>query len=85
MTTSTPQQFIPRTAGDALAVEIARTFHDDARLALYRRICAGHDHSLVYRAFKETMEVPQEQVKRSRRALFLFFLHSYDEDYRPRN
>lgn len=83
MRTPKPESFIPQTAADALAVEITRAFHDEARLSFYRQICARHDHSIVYRAFKETMTIPAEQVKRSRRALFLFFLHSYDQDRRP--
>lgn len=89
MTTSQPTPrpipFIPRTPADALAVEITRAFNDESRLSFYRQICAGHEHSVVYRAFRETMAIPADQVKRSRRALFLFILHSYDQDDHPRD
>ncbi|MEW6051060.1 MAG: hypothetical protein AB1644_08395 [Candidatus Zixiibacteriota bacterium] len=81
MTTHAPAPFAPRTAADALALEIAVRFGDIARLSLYRQICGNHDRSVVYRAFREAMAVPADQVKKSRRALFLFILHAYD--HRP--
>lgn len=85
MTGDAPPPFAPRTAADALALEIAVSFGDLARLSLYRQVCARHDHSVVYRAFREAMLVPAEQVKKSRRAIFLFILHAYDHhDNHPR-
>lgn len=78
MTTHAPPPFVPRSAADALALEIAVRFGDIRRLTLYRQICANHDRSVVYRAFREAMAVPAAQVKKSRRAIFLFILHAYE-------
>ena len=72
--------FVPKTPADALALEIAQTFGDEQRLSFYRQICAAHDRSLVYRAFRETMAIPADQVKKSRLAIFLFILRAYDRD-----
>jgi len=79
MTTSQPIPFIPKTAADALALEIAQAFSDEARLPFYRQVCAAHDRSVVYRAFRETLDMPVAHIKKSRKALFIYLLRSYDQ------
>lgn len=80
MTNARPVPFLPRNPADALAFDIARSFGDMAHLSLYRQVCGTHDRSVVYRAFREAMEVPAEQVRKSRRAIFFFILRSYAAD-----
>lgn len=80
MTRLVPPPLVPLSAEDALALEIAVRFGDIVRLALYRRICARYDRSLVYRAFREALDMPAMQVKKSRRAVFLCILYAYDHD-----
>jgi len=70
--------FIPRTAADALALEIATSFGDTGRLTFYRQICAAHPHGLVYRAYREALTMPEHQIKKSRRALFIYLIRHYD-------
>lgn len=84
MTAYHPIPFIPKTPADALALDIARAFGDTTHLPHYLRVCATHDRSVVYRAFREAMEVPAHQVKRSRPAIFFFILHAYDHRNSPR-
>lgn len=78
MTPNRPIPFIPKTAADALALEIARAFGDEVRLPFYRQICAAHDHSLVYRAYREALVMPEHQIKKSRRALFIYLIRHHD-------
>lgn len=70
--------FIPGNANDALALDIARAFHDESRMALYREVCGAYDHQLIYKAFRETMQVPSHQVKKSRRAIFFYIIKTYE-------
>lgn len=78
MTPNRPIPFIPRTAADALAVEIARAFGDEVRLPFYRQVCAAHNRSLVYRAYREALVMPEHQIKKSRRALFIYLIRHHD-------
>ena len=80
MTTTQPVPFIPKTNADALALEIAQSFKDEIRLEMYRRVCVSREHSVVYKAFRETMAIPAHQVKKSRPAIFFFILHAYDKE-----
>lgn len=72
--------FTPKTPKDALALEISRAFADEIRLPFYREVCSAHPYPLVYRAYRDVMAIPAHQVRKSRRALFLFILHSYAND-----
>ena len=72
-----PLRFIPRTAADALALEIASAFNDEARLPFYRQICCANPLAIVYRAFRATQSMPSWRIKKSRRALFIYLLHKY--------
>jgi hypothetical protein len=74
-----PIPFTPRSASDALALEIAQAFKDEIRLPLYRQLCSAHNHSLVFRAFRDTMRIPIFRVKKSRCALFIYLLKKYDQ------
>jgi hypothetical protein len=78
MTPNRPIPFIPRTAVDALALEIARAFNDEVRLPFYRQVCAAHVHSLVYRAYRQALAMPEHQLKKSRRALFIYLIRQHD-------
>ena len=78
MTSTLPIPFIPKNAADALALEIARSFGDETHLSLYRQVCATHNRSLVYRAYREALDMPAERVRKSRRAIFFFIVHQYD-------
>lgn len=78
MTPNRPIPFIPKTAADALALEIARAFSDEVRLPFYRQVCTAHSNGLVYRAYREALAMPSHQIKKSRRALFIYLIRQYD-------
>lgn len=78
MTTTQPLNFVPKTPNDALALEIARHFNDESHLFFYRQVCSAYDRNLVYRSYREALEVPEWRIKKSRKAIFLFILHTYD-------
>ena len=83
---NTPLAFIPRTKADSLALDIAEEFNDQARLPLYREVCSAHDGQLVYRAFRAALATPLSQIKKSRKALFLYLIRKYEYESRtPRN
>lgn len=63
----------------ALGYEIALAFGDMNQLELYQRICLSHDRRIVYRAFRETVEIPYSKVKKSRRALFIYLIRKYEK------
>lgn len=73
-----PLNFIPRTRQDSLALEIAQEFSDLPRLPFYRQVCSAHDNQLVYRAFRVTRSTPLSQIKKSRKALFLYLIRKYE-------
>ena len=70
--------FIPRNPTDALALEIARAFGDEIRLPFYKQVCSTHNHSHIYRAFKDTLRTPLHKIKKSRRALFIYLIRKYE-------
>jgi hypothetical protein len=78
MSNSKAIKFEPKTPSDALALEIAKSFGDEIRLPLYRQICAAHNHSNVYRAFKDALRTPIHKIKKSRRALLIYLLRKYE-------
>jgi len=73
-----PIPFIPQTPADALALEIAQSFNDEVRLPLYRQICSAHEHSIVYRAYRLVLRMPESKIKKSRRAYLIYLLKKYE-------
>jgi len=69
MSDTAPQAvpFTPKTEGERLALDIARTFNDEASLPKYLRLCADHDLEIVRRVFNEVQRIPRRRSK-SRKA-----------------
>lgn len=63
----------------ALAYEIAQAFGELSQLELYQRICLGHDRHIVYRAYRETADVPLSKIKKARRGLFIYLIRKYEK------
>lgn len=63
----------------ALAQEIAQAFGDTSQIDTYRRICEAHNHQVVYRAYREAVDVPLSKIKKSRSALFNYLIRKYEE------
>ncbi len=79
MSDTTPQAvpFTPKTEGDRLALEIARTFEDETRLPKYQHLCAYYDLDIVKRVFFEVQRIPQEKIKKSKGALLTYLVKKY--------
>ncbi len=80
--------FEPKTKGDLLALDIAKAFHDEVHLPMYRHFCATMDESIIRRAFSRVMQTPEQEIKRSRPALFIYLIRKYaypakDQNPRP--
>lgn len=76
--------FIPKTAADSLALEIAQAFNDEKHLSTYRKVCLRRNLSAVYKVYRETMSIPPHRIKKSRRAIFFFLLRAYDRNHTSR-
>lgn len=77
-TNSKPIPFMPKTPKDGLALEIAQSFNDEVRLPLYRQICSVHEYSIIFRAYRLVLRMPENKIKKSRRALLIYLLRKYD-------
>lgn len=80
MTPRPPTPFVPKNAADALALEIAQRFGDEANLSYYRGLCAEYPRAMVYRAFREVLAVPSHEIRSSRRSLLTWLLRQYDQE-----
>ena len=79
MTNNQPQvERIDRA--EVLAQEIAQAFGDTSQVDVYRRICNTHDRQVVYRAYREAVDVPLSKIKKSRSALFIYLIRKYEEN-----
>ncbi len=69
--------FTPKTEGDRLALEIARTFQEETHLPKYLHLCATYDLDIVKRVFFEVQRIPKEKIKKSKAALFTYLVKKY--------
>ena len=69
-----------RSSHDDLATEIAKAFHEEDRVELYRYVFRKHSEAVIKRAFEEVKKVPVEKIKKSQSALFFFLLNKYEEE-----
>ena len=62
---------------DHLALVVAEGLGERHRLPLYRRICRKFDESIIRRALAEVQSIPDEKIKKSRAALFIYLVKKY--------
>lgn len=72
-----PLPFTPRSRQDELAAEVAAAFKDQRRLVLYRSLCNAYDEQSIRRALATVQAVPEERIRKSRPALFVYLLKHY--------
>ncbi len=77
MTEGRPIRFIPHSAAEALALEIASAFGDETRLPVYLRFCREYPSAIVYRAFRAAQSMPAWRITKSRPALFFYLVRTY--------
>ena len=73
----TPLNFQPKTKSDYLALKIARAFKEEHKLPLYRVCCENFEEEGIKKAFSEVMAVPDNKIKKSRSALFIYLMKKY--------
>lgn len=70
------RQPIPRKQ-DPFARQIAETFGDLDRLRSYDICCRKYPLALIQRAFRDALNVPEAQIKKSRAAIFFYLVKRY--------
>jgi len=66
-----------KTKIDLLVLEVAEGLGEKHRLPLYRRICRKFDESIIRQALSEVRSIPDEKIKKSRAALFVYLVRKY--------
>jgi len=69
--------FQPTNKREWLAYTVAETFNDTDHLKLYLTYCQKYASHIIQRAFAEARSVPDEQIKKSRTALFFYLIKKY--------
>lgn len=60
-----------------LAYMIAESFNDLGQLKLYINYCKKYPLNIIYRAFSEAKNFPEEKIKKSRAAIFFYLIKTY--------
>lgn len=67
-----------KVLAESLSSLIAESFGEPSQEDWYREVCLQHDWHIVYRAYREVMEIPVSHIKKSRRALFIYLIRKYE-------
>jgi hypothetical protein len=65
------------TKRDHLAFMIAESFNDLGQVKLYINYCKKYPLNIIYRAFSEARNFPEEKIKKSRAAIFFYLIKTY--------
>ena len=76
------REFIPKTREELLALDLADALNDRKALALYLSYARRFPESLLRRALGEAKEIPIEQIKKSRAALFNHLIQKYAQNHK---
>ncbi len=79
------QSPIPKTEQEELALEIARALGEEQFLPIYRSFVHRYPEEVVRHAFRETMEFPQEKIRKTRGAVFNYLLKKYGREAQSYN
>lgn len=72
--------FVPKTKQGALALEIAKEFREVEHLPLYLSFCNKYTEAVIRRAYGEAKETKEENIKKSRGALFIYLVQKYAKE-----
>jgi biotin operon repressor len=73
------KEFIPSTREELLASDLADALNDHKSLALYISYARRFSESLLRQTLGEVREIPEEQIRKSRAALFNHLIRKYDK------
>jgi len=74
---TTPVRSDKRTEVDVLAQRIAREFKDGASVLTYRSLVELYEEKDIVRAFDRVKAIPDDKIKKSRAALFIYLVKRY--------
>lgn len=76
------KEFIPKTREELLALDLADALNDRKALALYLSYSRRFPESLLRKALGEAKEMPEEQIRKSRAALFNHLVRKYVKEFK---
>jgi biotin operon repressor len=76
------KEFTPRTRAELLALDLADALNDRKALALYLSYSRRFPESLLRKALGEAKEMPEEQIRKSRAALFNHLVRKYVKEFK---
>ena len=76
------KEFTPKTREELLALDLADALNDRKALGLYLSYSRRFPESLLRKALGEAKEIPKEQIRKSRAALFNHLVRKYVKEYK---
>jgi biotin operon repressor len=76
------KEFTPKTREELLALDLADALNDRKALALYLSYARRFPESLLRKALGEAKEMPEEQIRKSRAALFNHLVRKYVKEFK---
>jgi len=71
------EKFKPCSKEELLALDLAKGLNDTSNFAFYLSISKKYPEEFLRRIYKEVKEIPLSRIKKSRGALFCYFLKRY--------
>ena len=76
------KEFTPKTREELLALDLADALNDRKGLAMYLSYSRRFPESLLRKALGEAKEIPTEQIRKSRAALFNHLVRKYVKEFK---
>ncbi len=73
-------EFIPETRQELLALDLAEALNDRKALLVYLSYARKYPESLLRRILVNVKEIPADEIKKSRAALFIFLIKKYAQE-----
>lgn len=70
---------------EELALRIAEALGEREYLPVYRSLVGRFPEVLIRRAYEETLEIPEERVRKSKGAIFNYLVNKYARKNQPEN
>jgi len=77
---NTSDGFTPRTRQELLALDLAEALNDTKSLSVYLSYARRYPESILRRVLGDVMEIPADEIKKSRAALFSYLIKKYAQE-----
>ena len=64
---------------DSFADIIAKELDDEENIGLYKNYCERYSHETIQKALEQTLSIPEEQIRKSRGALFNYLVQQFNK------